>query len=45
MCGLCENLGKSQSKQKINQINHLANVLQANIVLNEQLARGYESEV
>jgi hypothetical protein len=31
--------------EKINQIKHLGDVLQANLVLNEGLARGYESEV
>jgi uncharacterized membrane protein YjdF len=31
--------------EKFNQIKHLADVLQANLVLNEGLARGYESEV
>jgi hypothetical protein len=31
--------------EKINQIKHLDDVLQANFVLNEGLARGYESEV
>jgi hypothetical protein len=31
--------------EKINQIKHLRHILQANFVLNEGLASGYESEV
>jgi hypothetical protein len=31
-------------RKKINEINHLANFLQANIFQKQGLARGYESE-
>jgi hypothetical protein len=46
-CTLANHLGwvNASRPEKINQIKYLDQVLQANVVLNEGLARGYESEV
>jgi hypothetical protein len=46
-CTLANHRGwvNASGPEKINQIKYLDQVLQANVVLNEGLARGYESEV